>query len=366
MATEASDLIRRKWYAEWPADMPEAGVTLMAAPKLNAAGLHPVLLGVEDGSDDGHDVRLAFLAPEGEIETFSNAYLDSREMFEIGDFTFRRSHSPGAGLDKGPYAGKGFGFILYSTLALNAALLRRTYAGVGSPEGGASYSAERMWENLVSIGVAENETPDSDDYETDTYEHCERIRDSDFDDGERNGTIVDDEVCGKVTVEFPVNNDPIRYLPVWNLLASGWLLDWAGSRDWYERITSRYSRDERKQAKYLDWKADPEVLVRLDPGPDATTAQILFLAERVLALSDFATQRRFLSRPDIYRRLPTGAGAYSRGDVPTRMSFMSGVGRHAASRLAAAAMPARPEPLPAPSAQYRAKVATWAKLDLDV
>lgn len=352
-----------KWGGRLADVCGEDAVCLILVPKPDRkTGLHRVILGTNGGSPTR--VYIEELRNPEDPQVLADAYRDRADRREIGDFAYYRSHSPNAGLDRGPRAGKGYGYTLYATNALNATMMadaQHNIAGVFSPEGGASESAEAMWENLVRLGAAEEDGEGDEDVEIEDFCHpiSDRYRDVDY--GDRGAYVNSTKVCG--TVEASVRSERARYLTAWNVLSSDWLLDWTGAMDWYRRIVDKYGSAGRRFERYTTWTPDREVLVRADPGPDATFDQIMFIANRILALSDHATRREFLQRPDIFARLPVHMQNDYHPDQ-ARMSFMSGVGRHSAARLGTT-QPAqlRPKPLPAPSARYKAAVAKWSDID---
>lgn len=113
---------------------------------------------------------------------------------EKGPDGFVRSHSPEA--QAPALRGTGFGLLLYSAMAVGSAR-EKHIDGIFSIEGNRSSAAERFWGRLVESGLAEEEQVENEQTEEDSEQHCERIRDHDAGDG---GTILDDEVCGEVTV----------------------------------------------------------------------------------------------------------------------------------------------------------------------
>jgi len=107
--------------------------------------------------------------------------------------SYQRIHSPSS--TPWELRGRGYGLLLYSGTAV---AVDQTYdeVGVYSEPGGRTDEAEALWKKLVDNGLAERE---GDEEHMETEEHCESIGDRE----KGNGVILDDEICGDVTVEYP-------------------------------------------------------------------------------------------------------------------------------------------------------------------
>jgi len=113
---------------------------------------------------------------------------------EIEGDEYNRSHTPdGVALESA-----GLGTVLYSAHALAG----YAYNGVVGcySDSGRSNSADAWWEAAVDRGFANHVTHAERD--TADIQHCEAITDNEATYRGNEATIVDDEVCGRVTVEY--------------------------------------------------------------------------------------------------------------------------------------------------------------------
>lgn len=157
-----------------------------------------------------HDFQIGIV---GEHACVGSAYTDNGDVWERARRErkrYVRIHSPGGctvvrsslgglrGVNPA-YKGKGFGLLLYVGAAIAAATLDDKVAGVFSKSGTRSAQADALWRSLVDNDVAGEHDDEDGDERVESEEHCAPVRDHETSDG---GYIVDDEVCGRVDVEY--------------------------------------------------------------------------------------------------------------------------------------------------------------------
>lgn len=345
-------------------------IALILTPKPDPkTGLHSVVEIVstveivDEGEEEEHtefndtEVRVRFPSDSrGEKGGLDEpAHFDASDTQEIDDEPFARSHSPGAGLNYGPHAGRGFGFALYAGLTLHAASDRWNFSGIFSPEGGASRSAEQMWNGLVNkVRVAKVEAVEGQGKRT-YVEHCEPVGDREREDDDGRVEIDADEVCARVpATRYALLK--LRYLTPDALIRNGWIAEWDGT----PKIQ----------------KSRLEAFLRADLGPAATPEDYFGFAKLLRTAAGEEAMLQFIRRPDVLsrirdrHRLPgqielPGASDDAHIRIQGRQRpgsvFHSGH-RSSAPRLSSLSQ-LTPAPLPSPSSAYRRYVAEWDDID---
>lgn len=174
--------------------------------------------------DGNAGFRMAIMGSE---ECISDCWTEGDEVEQIGRGRYVRIHSAGhcspgeratfelSGVSP-RYYGEGYGFMTYAAAAIGIHELYPKYAGVHSPRGGPNANrnpwADRLWKSME-----ENELSDVAEIEggeeEDTTEHCERVRNDTYEDGDgKDWTIMDDEVCATVTITREDEDYEVDYL----------------------------------------------------------------------------------------------------------------------------------------------------------
>jgi hypothetical protein len=183
---------------------------------------------VEVWRSRSHTVVLRYPgAPDSNLGT---AYWDSSEEFEVGGDTYKRSHSPGSGVDRG----KGFGVSLYSGLCLRA-YSDTAALGIASSDGGDGHSgrsvdADRFWERCVENGLADEATMDASEereYEVeadDYYNSCEAVPDEDCEE------VIDTRGSIDITYRAVGGEVEFQYMPAETVAEKGLIFADVGAR----------------------------------------------------------------------------------------------------------------------------------------
>jgi hypothetical protein len=171
---------------------------------------------VEVRREGSQSVRLYYPGTDVEL---GRAYWDASETFEVGNDTYRRSHSPNSGVEQG----KGFGVCLYSGLCLRA-YSDTSAVGIASSDGGVGHSsrsrsADEFWERAVENGLAEEDTTEGDLEERDT-EYCPDDISCE-ETGDDECVEVTDTSCVRIDYQVGGGEIEFQYMPAWNIVEKG-------------------------------------------------------------------------------------------------------------------------------------------------
>jgi len=288
---------------------------LFLAPKPNEeTGLYPVL------AAGGADHDKAWLRFPGQV-SFAEAYYNDDDERMINGRRYFRSHSPSAGLDVYPYAGRGFGYVLYAALALQAA--DNGASGIFSPEGDESVRSEDaslMWKRLVKLGAA-----------------------------------------SEVKLQSPFlleSKRTYQYMSLGHVLTSGWCLrtDDNASDDTPNRLATRWLRDDSDRR----WIVKPHAIIRADLGPRAVPSGyenfVQIIRDRFPGPEGVQLAATFRNRDDVVAKLGPARAARKPRAKARAVAGLSGL-RFGSAGVSDA------EGLPALSAAERADAAAWSKVD---
>lgn len=245
------------------------------------------------------DRSSVFLRYPGLLENIGKAYVDLNETYDIYGDTYVRSHSIGAGVEKG----KGFGVVLYSGLCLFAYSDTRN-AGIASSDGGGhSHSgrltdADRFWERCVANGLAEETTIEG-ELEERTYEEygsdkdmsCEYIPDE-----ECSGVL---NIAGEIIYYYEVEGPEVeaQYMPATLVAENNLIFAAPGMREEleFDPLSADILVTLNLQHCYDAGLAELIIEYAIDGGYDLAVVQRLAqsLPERVYERTSVSKQLKF-------------------------------------------------------------------------